>query len=141
MIRPLALLVAAAITVSLGGRSTDGTSPSPQTVAQPAYQPSRPYEVQQDGVLSRREYRTDDTGPFRAEITDFIVPPGKATTLRYDGIVVIETREGDGSATLQDKPVPLTTGRTLGLSQGESARVENTGKKPLLLRVYVVTTL
>jgi hypothetical protein len=139
MNRPIALLAAAAIILSVDGRSIGSLLPA-QTVAQPSYQPDRPYEVQADGVLTRREYRTDEAGPFRAEIIDLIVPPGKATTLRYEGIVIVEAREGDGSATVEEKPVPLKTGNTLGLSQGQSARVVNSGTQPLLLRAYVVTT-
>jgi hypothetical protein len=143
MNRPIALLAVVAIPLFSSGASLVGAlgpPPAAQSAAQPVYQPDRPYELQADGVLSRRAFRTDGAGPFRAEITDLIVPPGKAATLRYEGIVVVDTREGTGHATVQDRPVALRTGATFGLSQGQSARVENNGKQPLLLRVYVVTT-
>lgn len=135
-----ALLAAAAIAVSIGGRPAGQTRTPAPPVPQATYQPQRPYEPQPDGVLARREYRTDAPGPFRAEITDLIVPPGKTATLAHEGVVVVEVRDGDGSATVQTTTTRLSTGHTMGLSQSQRARVENTGKTPLLLRVYVVTT-
>ena len=101
-------------------------------------QPEQGFQAQSDGAFARRVYRADDAAPMRAEVLDVLVPPGKTTTLKYDGIVVGEAREGSSAATLLEKNLTLENGVTFGLSQGEAARVENKGKEPVLLRVYVV---
>jgi hypothetical protein len=103
-------------------------------------QPEQGFQAQSDGALVRRVYRSDDAAAaVRAEVLDVLVPPGKTTTLKYDGLVVGEAREGSSAATLVEKNLTLDNGVTFGLSQGEAARVENKGKEPVLLRVYVVT--
>jgi hypothetical protein len=112
--------------------------PSAGNVKAAPDQPEQGYEAQPDGALIRRVYRAADDAPVRAEVLDVLVPPGKSTTLKYDGIVAAETREGSNAATLVEKKLTLDNGVTFGLSQGEVASVENRGKEPLLLRVYVV---
>jgi len=142
MSHAIAVFLAAIIALAFSASSPrdDQGPPAGQATTRSSYQPDQPYEVQSDGVLTRSVYRTDVSGPFRTEITDMIVPPGKAASLRYDAAVVIEIREGIGSTTLQEKTGSLNTGSTFGLSQGQSAKIENTSKQPLVLRAYIVTS-
>lgn len=112
--------------------------PNPAAVTPAPNQPERPFDLQADGVLSRPVFRTEEAAPFRAEIVDLLIPPGKATVLKHEGVVVVETREGSGVAVAQEKRLPLGPGATFGLSHGQTARIENGGKEPLLLRVYRV---
>lgn len=113
--------------------------PDPAAFTASSYQPERPFAPQSDGALARPVFRTDAAAPYHAEIRDLLLPPAKTTTLALDGIVVVDTREGTGVATVQDRPIELTAGTTFGLSQGQTARLQNSGKTPLLLRVYIVT--
>ena len=142
ILRTVAAFVALVIAVSCAaGGSGKGLLPAinPATVSPSSYQPEQPFAAQSDGALARAVYRTDGAAPYRTEIRDVLVPPGKSTTLAHDGIVVVDTREGAGVATVQDRPIELTAGKTFGLSQGQTARLQNTGQTPLVLRVYIVT--
>jgi hypothetical protein len=112
--------------------------PPADNVQAAADQPVQGFERQADSALVRRVYRAADDAPMRAEVLDVLVPPGTTTTLKYEGIVVGEAREGSSAATLLEKKLTLDNGVTFGLSLGESARVENSGKEPVLLRIYVV---
>jgi len=113
--------------------------PNPAAIVPAPYQPERGFDTQGDGASSRAVFRADDAGPYRAEIFDLLIAPGKTITVKREGVVVVETRQGAGTATVQDKRVALTAGTTFGLSQSETATIENSGKEPLLLRVYVIT--
>jgi mannose-6-phosphate isomerase-like protein (cupin superfamily) len=142
ILRTVAALGALVIAVSCAGRGNGkGLLPAvnPATVTPSSYQPEQPFAMQSDGALARAIFRTDAAAAYRAEIRDVLVPPGKSTTLAHDGIVVVDTREGTGVATVQDRPIALTAGKTFGLSQGQTARLQNTGPTPLVLRVYIVT--
>lgn len=133
----LALLSTAACAPRASGKGLLPRPPAGNVQAAPD-QPEQGFERQSDSALVRRVYRTADDAPLRAEVLDVLVPPGTTTTLKYDGIVVGEAREGSSAATLLEKKLTLDNGVTFGLSQGETARVENRGKEPVLLRVYVV---
>jgi hypothetical protein len=142
MLRTVAALVALVAAVSCAARGNGkGLLPpvNPSAVTPSSYQPERPFAPQDDGALARPVFRTDGASAFRADIRDVLVPPGKTTTLAHDGIVVVDTREGTGVATVQERSIELGAGKTFGLSQGQTARLQNTGKTPLVLRVYVVT--
>jgi hypothetical protein len=142
MLRTIAALVALASVVSCAARGNGkGLLPpaNPAAFTPSSYQPERPFAPQSDGALVRPVFRTDGTAPYRADIRDVLVPPGKTTTLAPEGIAVVDTREGIGVATVQDRSIELTAGATFGLSQGQTARLQNRGKAPLVLRVYVVT--
>lgn len=139
MVAALAALVAVVSCASGGSGKGLIPPPNPAQFSASAYQPERAYAVQPDGALARPVFRTDGTAPYRAEIRDVLVAPGKATVLTQDGIAVVDTREGTGVATLQDRPLDLAPGVTFGLSQGQTARLQNNGKTPLVVRIYVVT--
>ena len=134
----LTLLTTASCAPRASGKGLLPRAPAADVQAAPD-QPEQGFQAQTDGSLARRVYRAADDAPVRAEVLDVLVPPGKTTTLKYDGIVVAEAREGSSAATLVEKNLALANGVTFGLSQGEAARVENKGKEPVLLRVYVVT--
>ena len=106
IVRTLAALVAVAAAVACGPRATGrGLLPaSTRAASTPSpYQPERGYAgTTDDGVLTRQVYRTDATSTYAADIRDLIVPPGKATSLAHPGLVVVDTREGTGTATLGD---------------------------------------
>jgi mannose-6-phosphate isomerase-like protein (cupin superfamily) len=142
ILRTAAALMALVIAVSCAASGNGkGLLPAvnPSTVSPSSYQPEQPFTAQSDGALARPVFRTDGASAYRADIRDVLVPPGKSTTLAHDGIVVVDTREGTGMATVQDRPIELTAGKTFGISQGQTARVQNTGQTPLVLRVYIVT--
>jgi mannose-6-phosphate isomerase-like protein (cupin superfamily) len=133
-------VLAVAVSCATGGNGKGVLAPAnPANFTPSPYQPERPFTPQSDGALARPLFRTDGAAPYRAEIRDVLVPPGKSTTLAHDGLVVVDTREGTGAATVQDRRVDLTPGATFGLSQGQTASVQNVGRTPLLLRVYIVT--
>jgi mannose-6-phosphate isomerase-like protein (cupin superfamily) len=141
ILRTVAALVALVTAVSCATRGDGkGLLPpvNPSSFTPSTYQPERPFAPQSDGALARPVFRTEGASAFRADIRDVLVPPGKTTTLAHEGIVVVDTREGTGVATVQDRPIELTAGKTFGLSQGQTARLQNNGKTPLVLRVYVV---
>ena len=141
-LRFVALFVATAVTVSCASRATGkGVLPpaNPGNFTPSSYQPERPFAVQNDGALARSIFRTENALPYGAEVRDVLVPPGKSATLTHEGVVVVDTRDGAGTATVQDRKVQLAPGATFGLSQGQTANVQNSGTTPLLLRVYVVT--
>jgi hypothetical protein len=143
ILRTVAALVALVVTaVSCAARGNgQGLLPpaNPTAFTPSSYQPERPFAPQSDGALARPVFRTEGAMPYRADIRDVLVPLGKTTTLTPEGIAVVDTREGTGVATVQDRPIELTAGATFGLSQGQTARLQNNGKTPLVLRVYVVT--
>ena len=131
LLRRVAALVAIAATMSCATRANGrGVLPpaNPAAFTPSPYQPERPFVAQPDGAA-----------PYRAEIRDVLIPPGKTTTIAHEGVVVVDTREGTGVATVGDRPIDLAAGTTFGLSQGQTARVQNSGKAPLVLRLYVVT--
>jgi hypothetical protein len=130
----LALLAAGACGARASGKGLL-PPPNPAAIVPAPYQPERGFDTQGQ----RAVFRADDAGPYRAEIFDLLIAPGKTTTVKREGVVVVETRQGAGTATVQDKRVPLAPGTTFGLSQSGTATVENSGKEPLLLRVYVIT--
>ena len=134
----LTLLTTVSCASRASGKGLLPRAPTADVQAAPD-QPAQGFEAQSDGALVRRVYRAEDAAPMRAEVLDVLVPPGKTTTLKYDAVVVGEAREGSSAATLVEKNLTLDNGVTFGLSQGEAARVENKGKEPVLLRVYVVT--
>ena len=142
ILRIVAVLAAGAITASCAARANGkGVLPAanPASFTPSPYQPERPFAPQNDGALARPVFRTETGAPYGAEIRDALVAPGKTATLAHDGIVVVDTREGTGVANVQERQVKLEPGTTFGLSQGQTARVQNSGSTPLLLRVYVVT--
>jgi len=142
ILRIAAVVAAAAVTLSCATR-TNGKGvlapANPATFTPSAYQPERPFAPQNDGALARPIFRTDTGAPYGAEIRDLLVPPGKSATLAHEGIVLVDTREGTGEATVQQQQVKLAPGATFGLSQGQTANVQNSGRTPLLLRLYIVT--
>jgi hypothetical protein len=141
ILRLVAVVAAAAVTVSCAARASGKgvlAPADPAAFTPSSYQPERPFAPQNDGALARPIFRTD-AAPYGAEVRDLLVPPGKTATLAQDGIVVADIREGTGDATVQGQPVKLTPGVTFGLSQGQTATVQNSGRTPLLLRLYVVT--
>jgi hypothetical protein len=105
----LALVATSACSARANGRGLL-TPPNPAAITPAPYQPERPFDVQADEVLSRPIYRMEQAVPFCAEIQDLLIPPGKATSLTHEGVVVVETRAGAGVATLQEKRTPLSTG-------------------------------
>ena len=142
LLKRVAALVAIAATMSCATRANGkGVLPpaNPAAFTPSPYQPERPFVAQPDGALARPIFRTDGAAPYRAEIRDVLIPPGKTTTIAHEGVVVVDTREGTGVATVGDRPIDLAAGTTFGLSQGQTARVQNSGKAPLVLRLYVVT--
>jgi hypothetical protein len=142
ILRLAAVVAAAAVTLSCAARAT-GTGvlapADPAKFTPSSYQPERPFAPQNDGALARPIFRTGAAAPYGAEVRDLLVPPGKSATLAQDGIVVADTREGTGEATVQGQQTRLTPGVTFGVSQGQTATVRNSGQTPLLLRLYVVT--
>ena len=141
ILRLVAIVTAVNVTASCASRATGKgllAPANPATFTPSSYQPERGFAVQNDGALTRQVFRTDGA-PFGAEVTDLIVPPAKSATLARDGIVVVDTREGTGAATVQGADVKLAPGTTFGLSQGQTASVQNNGRTPLVLRVYVIT--
>jgi hypothetical protein len=142
ILRIFAVVAAAAVTLSCATRASGKgvlAPADPAAFKASSYQPERPFAAQSDGALARPVFRTDTGAPYGAEIRDVLVPPGKSATLAHEGIVVVDTREGTGEATVQQQQVTLAPGTTFGLSQGQTATVQNSGRTPLLLRVYVVT--
>lgn len=142
ILRIAAVAAAAAVTLSCATRANGkGVLPpaDPAKFTPGSYQPERPFAPQNDGALARPVFRTETGAPYGAEIRDLLVPPGKSATLAHDGIVLVDTRDGTGDATVQQRQVKLAPGATFGLSQGQTATVQNTGQTPLLLRVYIVT--
>jgi hypothetical protein len=142
ILRFVAVAVAAAATLSCATRAngTGVLAPAdPATFKPSSYQPERPFAPQSDGALARQVFRTDTGAPYGAEIRDVLVAPGKSATLAHEGMVVVDTREGTGEATVQQQPIKLAPGTTFGLSQGQTATVQNSGRTPLLLRLYIVT--
>jgi hypothetical protein len=142
ILRTVAALVALVTAASCAARGNGkGLLPAanPAALTPSSYQPEKAFASQPDGSLARPVFSTDGTAAYRVEIRDVLVPPAKMTTLAHEGVAVVDTREGTGVATVQDKPIELTAGTTFGLSQGQSARLQNSGKTPLVLRVYLVT--
>ena len=142
VLRIVAAAAAVAVTVSCAARGGGKGLLPPANLASftpSPYQPERPFTPQSDGSLARAIFRSESAAPYRAEIRDVLVPPAKSTTFAHEGIVVVDTREGTGTATAQERRVELTPGATFGLAQGQTALVQNGGKVPLVLRVYVVT--
>lgn len=142
ILRIVAVAAAAAVTLSCATRAkgTGVLAPADPAAFKPSsYQPERPFAPQSDGALARQVFRTDTGAPYGAEIRDVLVAPGKSATLAHDGMVVVDTREGTGEAAVQQQQIKLAPGTTFGLSQGQTATVQNSGRTPLLLRVYVVT--
>jgi len=141
-LRTCVVTAAAAFTLSCatGGNGTGLLKPADPATAKPSpYQPDRPFVAQNDGAMARPVFRTDTGAPYGADVHDLLVPPGKRTTLSHDGVVVVDTREGAGEAAVGDRQVKLEPGVTFGLSQGQTATVQNSGRAPLVLRLYVVT--
>jgi hypothetical protein len=141
ILRKVATFVALVTAVSCAARgSGKGLLPpaNPAAFTPSTYEPERPFAPQSDGTLARPVFRTEGAA-YPTEIRDVLVPPGKTTTLAPEGIAVVDTLEGTGVATVQDRPTELSAGATFGLSQGQTARLQNSGKTPLVLRVYVVT--
>ena len=142
ILKTVVALVALVIAASCAARGNGKKllpSADPAAFTPSSYQPERPFVPQADGVLARPLFRTEGAAPFRAEIRDMLIPPAKTTTLAHEGIAVVDIREGTGVATVQDRPIELTAGTTFGLSQGQTARLQNSGKNPLVLRIYLVT--
>jgi hypothetical protein len=142
LLRMAAVLAAVAVTVSCASQASGKGLLAPADAAKftpSSYQPERGYAPQNDGALARQVFRTDTGAPYGAEVRDLLVPPGKSATLAHDGIVLADTREGTGTASVQGQDITLAPGTTFGLSQGQTANVRNGGRTPLLLRVYIVT--
>ncbi len=141
-LRFVVVLTAAAVTLSCatGASGTGLLAPADPKTAKPSpYQPDRPFAAQSDGAMARPIFRTDAGAPYGAEIHDLLVAPGKSATVAHDGAALVDTREGTGAATVGDRQITLEPGATFGLSQGQTAAVQNSGRAPLVLRVYVVT--
>jgi len=142
LLRTVAALIAVVSAASCAARGDGkGLLPhaNPAAFTPSSYQPERAFAAQTDGALARPVFRTDGATPYRVDIRDLLVPPAKTTPLTPEGIAIVDTLEGTGVATVQERKVELTAGTTFGVSQGQTARLQNNGKSPLLLRVYVVT--
>jgi hypothetical protein len=141
-LKSVVVVAAAAVTLSCatGANGTGVLAPAdPRTAKPSSYQPERPFAALGDGAMARPIFRTDTGAPYGAEIHDLLVAPGKSATLAHDGVALVDTRDGAGGATIGDRQVKLEPGVTFGLSQGQTAVVQNGGRAPLVLRVYVVT--
>jgi len=137
----VALGLAVIVTGSCAARTT-GTGllprPDPSAFTPAPSQPERPFSIQAD-VLSRPIFRTEQAVPFRAEILDLLIPPGRGTNVNHEGLALVETLEGVGIVTRQNQRTPISAGTVFGLSQGETAQIDNSGNEPLTVRVYVIT--
>jgi hypothetical protein len=142
MVQRLVAVVGAVLSASCAsGGGGKGLLPAPNLerfTASP-YQPERPFSAQSDGSLARTIFRSDRATPYRAEVRDLIVPPAKRITLVPEGIAIVDTHEGMGIATVEERRLDLAPGATFGVAQSQHTLVQNTGKEPLVLRVYVVT--
>ena len=111
--------------------------PPPGAVKESPYRPERPLETRADGLLSRR-IQAATAAPFTAELHDWIVPPGRKIAVVETGAVVALTLHGTGIVRQGGKDTEARPGVAFALSEGERAEIENNGKEPLSMRVYIV---
>jgi hypothetical protein len=93
------------------------------------------------GLLARTIYTAVPTGPYRVEIWELVVGPGRrseATSL--PGGVVLEVRSGNGIITVGERHHKVTNGSTLSVAEGSAFAIQNTNEESALsLRAVVIS--
>lgn len=111
--------------------------PPPGPLKESPYRPDTPLAPDRDGLLSRLIHRAAEA-PFSLETKDWLVPPGKKVLVAEAAGVLVFVQDGAGQARQRGKESQLNPGATFAFSEGDRAEIENTGKVPLILRVYIV---
>lgn len=103
-------------------------------------EPRDPYRSLAPGLLARTRYVAERTGPYRLEVWDLMVGPGKASEkTRLPGAAVVEVRSGTGTLSSGDKSIDLRTGTTVPLAEAADLTLRNADPEaPLILRATVI---
>ena len=148
-IRPVASLVLVGLTGACGSpqpretvasTAAVGAIVAPQQARLSETEPLQPLREFAPGLMARTLYVAESNDPYRIEVWDLLVGPGKKTSaVSLPGAAVIEIRSGRGVLTIAGKAGDVAQGAVISVNDGDQLAIENRAPDVgLIMRATVV---
>jgi len=111
-----------------------------QPAPAPSTDRSQMFRQYAEGLLARTVYVSEGDGPFRVEIWDLLVGPGRRTVpFQLPGGAVLEFRSGAGNAVVSGKEQRVRPGTSVRADDGSQIVLVNANSDTLLaVRAIVI---